>query len=384
MKKYFERLLGKRRGIIPGSISVPTVLNRTIDAAVAIALVAAMVVIYRLDQRIDVVTQVTPKPQTVSKPLTMAVTTPPEFDDMGKLLISLGKGYDTFDTISVENLDDVTRLKKYDVLFLTCRTNMPKLLPKLKLALRDYVSSGGTLYASDLWYPLIADTFIEFAVPNWPVSGKKQEVTAEVVDPGLRDVLGSELQLKFELDYWMPAAFAGDTLTTIVRGRYTSTKDESLEAPLLVKFPLKKGIVIFTSFHNASQNDESERKLLRYLVFMAATAGEDAKITETIASGGFSPKKQNILTASSDNPSVTQTYQSTKGGRLKFALGFANRGARLRLTIKGPDGRTVVEKEGPETFFHEIVNAPIGEWICTVTALEVPYANFPFQLTIAE
>lgn len=81
---------------------------------------------------------------------------------------------------------------------------------------------------------------------------------------------------------------------------------------------------------------------------------------------------------------MTQTYQSTKGGRLKFALGFANRGARLRLTIKGPDGRTVVEKEGAETFFHEIVNAPIGEWTCTVTALEVPYANFPFQLTIAE
>lgn len=274
MKKYFERLLGKRRGTIPGSISVQTVLNRTIDAAVAIALVAAMVVIYRLDQRggdgpvtagpnsrIDVVTQVTPKPQTVSKPLTMAVTSPPEFDDMGKLLISLGKGYDTFDTISVENLDDMTRLKKYDVLFLTCRTNMPKLLPKLKLALRDYVSSGGTLYASDLWYRFIAETFIEFAVPNWPVSGKKQEMMAEVVDPGLRDLLGSELQLKFDMDYWMPTAFAGDTLTTILRGRYIPTKDESLEVPLLVKFPLKKGIVIFTSFHNASQNDESERQV---------------------------------------------------------------------------------------------------------------------------
>jgi hypothetical protein len=229
----------------------------------------------------------------------------------------------------------------------------------------------------------MADAFLEFAPANWPVSGKKQEVSAQVIDPGLRDVLGSQLQLNFEVDGWTPALFEGDALATILKGRYTPLKGDDAELPLLVKFPFKKGTVIFTSFHNAKQNDESERKLLRYLVFIAATAKEEAKVSETIASGGFSPKKQNLLTASSDNPSVTQTYRSTKGGRLKFALGFENRGARLRLTIIGPDNKQIV-KEGTETFYQEIANAPVGEWKYTVTALTVPYPDFPFRLTIGE
>jgi hypothetical protein len=370
-----------------------TVLHWVIDTAVVISLTAALAVVYRLDRKredlpapgldtqIKVETKEISKPQEVPKPLTLAVT-PPQHDDMGQLLSTMGKGYNTFDTITIEDLTDLDKFKKYDVLFLTCRNNPPR-LPKLKLALREYVSDGGTLYASDLWYAVMAETFLEYAPPNWPTSGKKQDVAAQVVDPGLRDVLGSQLQLNFEIDGWTPALFEGKALSTILRGRYTPMKGDDEEVPLLVKFPFKRGTVIFTSFHNAKQNDESERKLLRYLVFIAATAKEEAKVIETIASGGFSPKKQNLLTASAENPSVTQTYRSTKGGRLKFALGFDNRGARLRLTIVGPDNKKIV-KEGTETFYQEIANAPIGEWKYTVTALEVPYPDFPFRLTIGE
>ena len=35
-------------------------------------------------------------------------------------------------------------------------------------------------------------------------------------------------------------------------------------------------------------------------------------------------------------------------------------------------------------FGFEIPNAPAGDWQYTVTALELPYANFPFTLTVGE
>ena len=313
------------------------ILNRVIDTAVAVGLVAVLALIYGRDRisveeravesarQVKVEVREVAKPQEAPKPLTMAVTTP-QYDDMGTLLRTMGSGYGTFDEISLENLSDAGRLKNKDIVFLTCRNNAP-VQANVKQALREYVSKGGTLYASDLWYPLIADTFPEFASTDPLVPGKKQTLKAEVVDPGLRDVLGSALQLNFEVDDWLPATFAGNQLKIILKGRYTTMTGAEREVPLLVKFPLGQGTVIFTAFHNAKQNDEEERKLLRYLVFMAATAKEEAKVTETIASGGFSPTRQNILTASSDNSAVTQTYRSTKGGRLKFALGFANRGA---------------------------------------------------------
>jgi hypothetical protein len=375
---------------------VQKALQWVVDSAVAISLLAALSVVYRMDRKgegdpasggsggqLRTVVQEVPKPKPEPKPLVMALN-PPQFDDMGGLLGSLGEGYGRYETLSYGELSDPERLKKYDIVFLTCRNDVPQ-DTKLKQAVRQYVVDGGTLYASDLWYRFMAETFLEFAAPSVPAPGPSGGIVAEVVDPGLRGVLGSTLRLNFEVNGWMPAAFEGNGLTTVLRGRYTAMLKLATESevPLLVKFPVQKGTVIFTSFHNAKQNDESERKLLRYLVFMAATAQEDAKITETIAEGGLSPKQQNLLTASSNNPSVTQTYRSTKTGKLKFVLGFANRGARLKLTVVGPDGRTF-EKEGTETFFHEVDNAPVGEWRYTVTALALPYANFPFKVTIAE
>jgi hypothetical protein len=369
--------------------SVQSVVNRIIDAAAAISLIAALAVIYSLDrQTADELPAVANnvKLSTVTKtqpprPLTIAVT-PAQFDDMGKLLDTMGSGYGTYDTIQLDDLSDIGRLKRHDVIFLTCR-NEPRLSPRSRLSLREFVAAGGTLYASDLWFNMIAETFLEFAPENRLPTGKKQKLTAEIVDPGLQAALGSSLDLNFEVDDWCPAGFAGPNVTAIMKGRYTPMKGDRQDVPLLVRFPYHKGTVIFTSFHNARQNDQAELKLLRHLVFIAATAQEEAKVTETIASGGFSPKKQNLLTASSNNPSVTQSYTCTKSGRLKFALAFGNRGARLRLTIFRPDG-SKEEKEGTETFYYEVDNAAVGDWKYTITALELPYPDFPFQLTIAQ
>ena len=98
--------------------------------------------------------------------------------------------------------------------------------------------------------------------------------------------------------------------------------------------------------------------------------------------GGFSPQVSRLLNAS-DPQQATSTYVNKKAGPLSFMLGFANQGAKFRLTLIAPD-KQKFEKEGTSTFGFEIPNAPAGDWQYTVTALELPYANFPFTLTVGE
>jgi hypothetical protein len=192
-----------------------------------------------------------------------------------------------------------------------------------------------------------------------------------------------EIKLKFDAYGWKPASFDRAKVTTFLEGWYITGSKRKAFAPLLVRFACGKGTVIFTSFHNSAQNSETEQKLLRYLVFTAVTSEIERKVATTMITGGFSPGASRRLATSPDEPKVTQTYTHTKAGPLRFALGFANQGAKLRLTLVAPDGRTI-EKEGSATFTIEVANAPAGEWRYTVTALHVPFPNFPFTLTVGE
>jgi hypothetical protein len=207
-------------------------------------------------------------------------------------------------------------------------------------------------------------------------------VSARVVDGGLREALGAdEIKLKFDAFGWKPASFDRAKVTTFLEGWYRTAKGEKAFAPLLVRFACGKGTVIFTSFHNSTQNSATEQKLLRYLVFTALTSKIERTVETTMISGGFAPAAARRSVTSPDEPQVAGTYTNKRAGPLRFALGFAGQGAKLRLKLEAPDGRQV-EKEGTTTFTIEVENAPAGEWRYTVTALEVRYPNFPFTLTV--
>lgn len=258
-------------------------------------------------------------PRTVN-PLRIAVT-PPEYDDMGKLLDTLGTGY-RYTQIEFDDLLDEKRLNRHDVVFVTCgyvpnrwvgvrlrNTGRngggiypvrPKIARQLKENLRGYVGRGGTLYVSDLLFDLVAMAFPETVDHSKAGAGAVQTVDAEVVDPGLQRLLGKEtIELHFDKPAWRPAAFAGPQVTTLLSGTYKTEADDGqggeVTGPLLVQFPFEDGSVIFTSFHNEKQNSETERQLLRYLVFTTVTARTDAKVKRTMVRGGFSPVDRNLL-----------------------------------------------------------------------------------------
>lgn len=365
------------------------------DAGVAAGLLAAVLAVVGLDRALPTAKEDDPSPKlttttikeepTRAGALRLAVTPTQsdnkngKWDDMGKMLDSLGAGY-RYTPLTLADLHDLKKLLDYDVLFLTCAGGGTEEI--ITHNLREFVGRGGTLYASDWRYNCVAQAFAEFRSADLEGEGRHGGVQAKVLDPGLRDILGPTVHLEFDLSRWKTAAFAGPRVTTLLAGEYEPETGRKRVAPLLVKFPFDKGTVIFTSFHNARQNKPVEEPLLRYLVFSAVTARLESQVHQTMVSGGFSPRKSNLLSASSGNQEVKQIYQSKKGRRIRFTLGFEDRGAHLKLTVISPEGRRTVE-EGTATITIEEANSP-GNWEYIVTALGVPYQDFPFTLTVGE
>ncbi len=369
----------------------------TLDTLVAGGLGLALLFVIGLDRLLPshedaaAPMELTPAPAPPrAKQLRLAVsqTTKDVWDDMAKLLDGLGKGY-KYELVPVKSqtagLNDLYDPKKYDdfdVLFLTCSSvgNDQAVAENI----RQFVARGGTLYASDWRFMVAAKAFPDMVNKQAVGEGKDQQLVAEVVDPGLQDALGTQrVPLKFDLDQWKTAAFGGDRVKVLMKAKYRTQQDTWSETPLLVKFAFDKGTVIFTSFHNESQNSEIEQKLLKYLVFHAVTAQLESEVHQTMLRGGFSPQKSNLLSASG-KAEMKHTYQSKKAGsKVSFILGFQEQGARLKLTVVSPDGKTQ-EKEGTSTIVVEHTSPVAGLWHYTVTALEVPFPDFPFTLTVGE
>ena len=96
------------------------------DGSVAVLLACALGLVYVFDRAptpSDLTPNLTKIPEKklgVASSLRLAVT-PHQYDDMGSLLGQLGSGF-TYTNIRLEDLEDVSKLVKYDVVFLTCGT----------------------------------------------------------------------------------------------------------------------------------------------------------------------------------------------------------------------------------------------------------------------
>jgi hypothetical protein len=368
-----------------------------VDAAVAAGLMALLVAVIGLDALLTHLypnaaasSQNAPGEQPIkktvsSKKIRLGVTLPHVdqmgiWDDVGTLLDSMGDGY-KYDLVNEGDLNDLAKLKQFDVLFCSCSAS--KSPPAVAETLKAYVSQGGTLYASDWRYDVVAAAFPEVRDRNLEGPGKDNLVNADVIDPGLRDIFGQKVELTFDMDTWKPAAFSGDRVKVLLKGRYTDRFNGQIRtAPLLVKFTYGKGNVIFTSYHHGKNNSELEKKLLKYLVYSLVTAKLQSEIEITQLNSQFSPAKSNLFSASKSDPSVSYKYHSSHASKLRFDLGFSGEGAELKLTVKSPSGKNY-EQKGTSSFAIE-ANGEVGDWTYTVTALRVPHENFAFVVTVAQ
>ena len=317
-----------------------------------------------------------------SKPKSLRLgVTRADFDDMGRLLNELGAGY-RYTNLEDEDLWSVERLREFDVIFLTC-SFFEEQDRRAIAPLRKFVEMGGTLYSSDLRYDLVLAAFPEFRVNFRVAPGIVQQINADVVNPGLRQFLGkNKIMLNFDSEDWRPAAFDKVKTTSLLEGTYRNNEGNVRHARLLVKFRVKQGTVIFTSFHNEQQTSEIEHKLLQYLVFSAVNAKAESRVAEIMLNAGFSVQDMKNLQVDEGKTLPMQTY-ANKGGGLQVAVGFENLGAKMRLTLIAPDGQKI-EHEESGVFLMEIPKATAGNWQYSVTGVNVPFQNFPVVLAVGK
>jgi hypothetical protein len=319
-------------------------------------------------------------PRSNAMSLRLGVTQP-QYDDMGRLLDQLGEGY-RYTVLREVDLGNLKKMIAFDVLFLTC-AHTGQLDLRAVSSLRRYVELGGTLYASDLRMDLVARAFPERALRRALPPGRPQQVRGSVLDPGLRQVLGPGIALDFNSPGWRPASFEPSKVRTFIEGSYVSQLGQPLMAPLLVKFPCGKGAVIFTSFHNAAQNNELQQRLLHYLVFAAVNARTENLAHEAMLLGGFVPKESRSLTLLRSPARAELTYELKKSAPLQFAVGLAAHGAKVHVRLDAPDG-TWIEHADSTTFIVELPAAQAGRWRCTISAPALPFNHFPATWIAAE
>ncbi|MEM6929690.1 MAG: carboxypeptidase-like regulatory domain-containing protein [Myxococcota bacterium] len=191
------------------------------------------------------------------------------YDAIQNLLADLGLQYTLVEIEdTVDWLRDPGALSDYDIVFFNCgmRTDWV-MYPEVANHLRDYVLQGGSIYASDRSYQVIEDVFpdaIDFlgddGNPLDVARGQRGEYVARVVDRDLQAVLGTEVaHIHYDFDNWTIAerTRGGEALleAEVLAAAPVPTDPPATQPSVLaVRARVGRGTVVFTSFHNQTQN----------------------------------------------------------------------------------------------------------------------------------
>ena len=192
--------------------------------------------------------------------------TSPGYDDIGRVLKSMGATFEPF-------------RGEYDcdLLFVNCGTKDHLDAGRL----RSFVHAGGCLYASDHASSLVAEAFP--GAFRFRGSGVAGRVAATVVDEELREIVGKTTTIEFDLNDWhVIEECQGETLVEADR------RTPYAGRPLMVEVELGEGAVFYTSFHNRAQVSKQEKVLLQLLVLKQISASSKTTVAQASKSLGLS------------------------------------------------------------------------------------------------
>jgi hypothetical protein len=212
------------------------------------------------------VTQYPPGPHLDRLNHRKVYVTAPGSDNIGQILASMNVTYEPF-----KGHYDCT------ILFVNCDTS-----DRVDAAaLAEFVRSGGCLYASDH-----ADTLVTEAFPNvfsfGGQVGRKGRVTAAVVDPELKQIVGPTIKIQFDMGFWtILRGCRGDILLRAEGGPYS-------DLPIMAYVEYGLGSVFYTCFHNRAQASEQEKSLLQLLVLKQISVTSGTTVEQAGRSLGMS------------------------------------------------------------------------------------------------
>jgi len=211
-----------------------------------------------------------------------------EYDSVEHILDRLGLDYDLFDGTFygggqyAQLLGNPGKMDEYDIIFFNCGMDDswsygygPITLNEIKQNVRQFVQGGGSIYASDWAYYMIEAPFpnmITFVGPDntygSPQVGESGYYTVNVLDPGLKAVLGSSsATINMDLPSWVVAE-KGNGAEVLVRGSVTYYQDwtsmVTKDVPLVLA-GRDNGRAMYTSFHNETQTTVDMDRMLEQM-----------------------------------------------------------------------------------------------------------------------
>ncbi len=342
--------------------------------------------------------------------------TPADYDDIGEVLENLGF---QAEQIEEEDLTSLTTLSNYDAVYINCSATINLIAEDAASTISDYVKNGGIIYASD-W----ANTLIEAAFPNkinfyegeniWGASdaesaqiGQSGEVEAEVTDPGLQEVLGKKkIKVNFDLDDWAVIDSVNQGVNTLIKGPAKiidySNNDQDWEnldfenpenldkleeidlsktlddKPFVVSFTEGKGQVLYTTFHNESQNTSDMENILDWFVIWTKAAGltEEAR---NIADQDNTEVLQEII--DSINKNETKNYYFNASGKDDFKITLNFSGSAISLKITDSENNKVIEEDIANPPYTKKIDAEKGKYKIQIKGTDIPEENYPFVVT---
>lgn len=141
----------------------------------------------------------------------------------------------------------------------------------------DYVRRGGALVVSDWAYDLVEAVWpdqIDFvrddAVLDDAQNATSEGVSASVLDPSVQLELGdiTQVQLQYDFAHWAAIESVASDVTVYLKGDITYRVNDAegdvtlAGSPLLVGFPVDKGVVLYSTFHWRAQTAEVADALL--------------------------------------------------------------------------------------------------------------------------
>jgi hypothetical protein len=191
-----------------------------------------------------------------------------DYDSIEEILDYLGFPYDFYDSGAGQALvSDTSALAPYDAVFLNCGGSYDGWPAGASTGLRAYAMAGGKVYASDWAYIMIERAFpdmVHFHDEEFsgPKVGSTGMVTGEVLDPVLRDVMGEEVQLYYQLGAWVVADDVGEGSSVMVQGSPPTSAGALQDLPLTIRAPEGNGSALYTTFHNESQATADAKQIL--------------------------------------------------------------------------------------------------------------------------
>ncbi len=307
------------------------------------------------------------------------------YDDMKQILDELNVDSET---IKKEDLKDKEKLMKYSAVYINCASIFIK-----DTAVKEYVESGGIVYASDWASLIIKEEFSEKIKFNDSINTKKGKTTATIKDPGLKEVIKKdEVEINFDLGGWHYIESVSNDVNVLIEGPVITSSylDEDKEEgdeiiPYVITFEYGDGEVLYTSFHNESQKTEDMGAILSWFAVKLKTGKLVQEKNDLIEDNGGEVIK-NIIDYVNNEDSKSYEYKPDNSNSFNVSLNFEKdlEKTKFDLIVKDSNGNKVFSDSVSGGALKKEVGNSNGEKFVFEVSAKTEEKNLPFFITVSQ